>query len=125
MFFDLSVRENLEPGAYLRSDKDGIARDFERSLTNPRVRRDRRHCNENSQTIAIGLVVPCRGFSRGKAAKSSRSYRWDLWDGPLALAIHPRDVAGHMFGRRSAASAATGAIEQQNRDHKPHTRVEA
>jgi len=33
------------------------------------------------------MVLPCRGFFRGKAAKSSRSYPWDLWDGPLGVAV--------------------------------------
>jgi branched-chain amino acid transport system ATP-binding protein len=39
IFANLSVRENLELGAYLRRDRAGIARDFERALTLfPRVR---------------------------------------------------------------------------------------
>ena len=33
IFANMTVRENLELGAYLRSDKDGIARDYEQALT--------------------------------------------------------------------------------------------
>lgn len=52
IFTNMSVRENLELGAYLRNDKEGIAKDFEHALELfPRLRE---RINQNSGTLSGG-----------------------------------------------------------------------
>lgn len=52
IFSNMTVRENLQLGAYLRSDKDGIARDFEHALTLfPRLRE---RIGQNAGTLSGG-----------------------------------------------------------------------
>jgi branched-chain amino acid transport system ATP-binding protein len=52
IFANMSVRENLELGAYLRRDRDGIARDMEHALTLfPRLRE---RIGQNAGTLSGG-----------------------------------------------------------------------
>ena len=52
IFANMTVRENLELGAYLRNDREGIARDFEHALTLfPRLRE---RIGQNAGTLSGG-----------------------------------------------------------------------
>ncbi|HET7753190.1 MAG TPA: ABC transporter ATP-binding protein [Anaeromyxobacteraceae bacterium] len=52
IFLNLTVRENLELGAFLRRDRDGIARDLERAFTVFPILRDR--ADQTSGTLSGG-----------------------------------------------------------------------
>jgi branched-chain amino acid transport system ATP-binding protein len=63
VFSDLSVEENLELGAYLRRDKQAIARDFERTYTSFPILKERRKQHAGSlsggeqQMLAIARAL--------------------------------------------------------------------
>ncbi|MBR1218897.1 ABC transporter ATP-binding protein [Bradyrhizobium sp. U87765 SZCCT0131] len=102
LFASLSVHDNLMLGAYLRSDRDGIARDIEHVFTLfPRLRERRR---QDASTLSGGEQQMC-AIGRGLMA----SPRLLLID-ELSLGLAPKVVDELIAALRQVNAAGTSLL---------------
>ena len=78
IFANMSVRENLELGAYTRNDRAGIQQDFDRALTLfPRLKE---RISQNAGTLSGGeqqMLAMGRALMARPNCSCSMSRRWD------------------------------------------------